>query len=39
MRHVAARERSLELALTGRMASELEHAALAMTAPDRWSRR
>lgn len=38
MRHVSGRERSLELALTGRMASELEWAALAMTAPDRWSR-
>jgi aminoglycoside phosphotransferase (APT) family kinase protein len=37
-RHLSGRERSLELALTGRLAAELEWAALAMTAPERWSR-
>jgi aminoglycoside phosphotransferase (APT) family kinase protein len=36
-RHLSGREPSLELALTGRMADELELAALRMTAPARWS--
>ena len=36
-RHVSGRETSLELALTGRMAAELERAVLRMTAPDAWS--
>ncbi len=35
-RHASGREFSLEHALTGRMAAELELAALAMTQPDRW---
>lgn len=35
-RHASGREFSLEHALTGRMAAELELAALAMTVPARW---
>ena len=37
-RHWSGEEASLELALTGRMAAELEHAVLAMTPPERWTR-
>lgn len=36
-RHVSGRETSLELALTGRMAAELERAVLRLTPPDAWS--
>jgi aminoglycoside phosphotransferase (APT) family kinase protein len=36
-RHVSGAEASLELALTGRMAAELELAVVEMTAPERWS--
>lgn len=36
-RHWSGQEASLELALTGRMAAELEYAVLTMTAPDRWT--
>ena len=36
-RHVSGREVSLELALTGRMAADLERAVLALTAPQAWS--
>jgi aminoglycoside phosphotransferase (APT) family kinase protein len=36
-RHVSGEERSLELALTGRMAAELERVALLATAPNLWS--
>ena len=35
-RHSSGREPSLELALTGRIAEELELAALRLTAPERW---
>ncbi len=35
-RHTSGRESSLELALTGRMAAELEYELVRMTAPDRW---
>ncbi len=35
-RHVTGREHSLELALTGRMAAQLELAVLEMTPPTRW---
>jgi aminoglycoside phosphotransferase (APT) family kinase protein len=38
-RHISGEERSLELALTGRMAAELERTALLANAPERWSRR
>lgn len=37
-RHLSGREPSLELALTGRMAAELEYEMVRLTAPDRWSR-
>jgi hypothetical protein len=36
-RHISGREPSLELALTGRMAPELERIILRMTAPELWS--
>lgn len=36
-RHASGREPSLEHALTGRIAEELELAALRMTAPERWA--
>lgn len=35
-RHWSGEQASLELALTGRMAAELEHAVLTMTAPESW---
>lgn len=35
-RHWSGQEASLELALTGRIAAELEHAMLGMTAPEAW---
>ena len=36
-RHIAGQQASLELALTGRMAAQLELAVLDMTPPERWS--
>ena len=36
-RHLTGGEPSLELALTGRRAAELEYEVLRMTAPERWS--
>lgn len=36
-RHVTGRQKSLELALTGRMATQLELSVLDMTPPSRWS--
>ena len=36
-RHVSGAEASLELALTGRIASELELSVLEMTPPQKWS--
>jgi aminoglycoside phosphotransferase (APT) family kinase protein len=36
-RHLTGGEASLDLALTGRRAAELEHEVLALTAPERWS--
>lgn len=35
-RHIAGQQASLELALTGRMAAQLELAVLDMTSPERW---
>ena len=38
LRHLSGQQRSLELALTGRMAAELEYVVLQLTAPDQWRR-
>jgi hypothetical protein len=35
-RHLSGGEASLDLALTGRIAAELEHEVLRLTAPEHW---